>query len=68
VNSTFGGAEGYGNVCANGGGLSSIGVSWTIINSVFSHNEAIGNGGATRRKTARPAAAAVAPSTTTATR
>ena len=44
VNSTFGGAEGYGNVCSNGGGISSIGVSWTIINSVFSHNRAVGNG------------------------
>src|SRR5690606_10537299 len=45
VNSTFGGAEGLGNVCANGGGISSIGVSWTILNSVFSHNRAIGEGG-----------------------
>jgi hypothetical protein len=45
VNSTFGGAEGYGNSCSNGGGVSSIGVSWTILNSVFSHNRAIGNGG-----------------------
>lgn len=45
VNSTFGGAEGYGNRCSNGGGVSSIGVSWTILNSVFSHNEAVGNGG-----------------------
>ncbi|MBZ0120781.1 MAG: hypothetical protein K8H88_27555, partial [Sandaracinaceae bacterium] len=45
VNTTFGGAQGYGNVCSNGGGISSIGVSWTILNSVFSHNEAIGNGG-----------------------
>jgi hypothetical protein len=45
VNSTFGGAEGFGNVCSNGGGISSIGVSWTIINSLFSYNEAIGNGG-----------------------
>jgi hypothetical protein len=45
VNSTFGGEEGLGNVCANGGGLSSIGVSWTVINSLFSHNEAIGFGG-----------------------
>ena len=44
VNSTFGGAEGYGNFGANGGGISSIGVSWTIINSLFSHNRAIGNG------------------------
>ena len=45
VNTTFGGAEGYGNTCSNGGGISSIGVSWTILNSVFSHNRAIGNGG-----------------------
>ncbi|HTN89054.1 MAG TPA: hypothetical protein VL242_35495 [Sorangium sp.] len=45
VNSTFGGAEGYGNACANGGGISSIGVSWTVINSLFSHNRALGNGG-----------------------
>jgi hypothetical protein len=45
VNSTFGGAEGLGNVCSNGGALSSIGVSWTIINSLFSHNQAIGDGG-----------------------
>ncbi len=45
VNSTFGGAEGYGNTCANGGGISSIGVSWTVLNSVFSHNRAIGMGG-----------------------
>jgi hypothetical protein len=45
VNSTFGGAEGYGNTCSNGGGISSIGVSWSIYNSLFSHNHAIGNGG-----------------------
>ncbi|MCP4967732.1 MAG: hypothetical protein GY926_21175 [bacterium] len=44
VNSTFGGADGYGNVCSNGGGLSSIGVSYTVINSLFTHNLAIGNG------------------------
>jgi len=44
VNTTFGGAEGLGNVCSNGGGLSSIGVSYTVINSLFSHNAAIGNG------------------------
>lgn len=44
VNSTFGGKEGYGNVCSNGGGLSSIGVSYTVLNSLFSHNKAIGNG------------------------
>lgn len=45
VNSTFGGADGYGNKGSNGGGISSIGVSWTIINSLFTHNEALGNGG-----------------------
>lgn len=44
VNSTFGGRNGYGNVCSNGGGLSSIGVSFTVINSLFSFNRAIGNG------------------------
>jgi hypothetical protein len=45
VNSTFGGAQGYGNFGSNGGGISSIGVSWTIINSFFSFNRATGNGG-----------------------
>lgn len=45
VNSTFGGAEGYGNRCSNGGAIGSIGVSWTIINSVLSHNQAVGHGG-----------------------
>lgn len=45
VNSTFGGDAEHGGACANGGGISSIGVSWTIINSLFSHNRAIGNGG-----------------------
>ncbi len=44
VNSTFGGAEGYGNRGSNGGAISSIGVSWTIINSLFSHNSAVGYG------------------------
>ncbi len=44
VNSTFGGEDALGNVCSNGGGLSSIGVSFTVINSTFSHNRAIGNG------------------------
>ncbi|KPK17732.1 MAG: hypothetical protein AMJ62_00885 [Myxococcales bacterium SG8_38] len=43
VNSTFGG-EGMGNVCSNGGALSSIGVSYTVINSALTHNEAIGYG------------------------
>jgi hypothetical protein len=44
VNSIFGGAEGLGNTCSNGGGLSSIGVSFTVINSLFSYNKAIGWG------------------------
>ena len=45
VNSTFGGADGLGNVGANGGALGSIGVSWTIVNSLLSHNRAVGEGG-----------------------
>jgi hypothetical protein len=44
ANSTFGGSAALGNVCSNGAGLSSIGVSWQVVNSVFSHNQAIGNG------------------------
>jgi hypothetical protein len=44
VGSTFGGGPGRGNSCANGGALSSIGVSYTVINSVLSYNEATGNG------------------------
>ena len=44
VNSTFGGKKGYGNKCANGGALSSIGTSWSIYNSVFSDNYATGTG------------------------
>ncbi len=30
--------------CSNGGALSSIGVSWTVLNSVFRDNKAVGNG------------------------
>lgn len=45
VNCTFGGTDGYGNFGANGGAISSIGVSWTIINSMFSYNRATGEGG-----------------------
>jgi hypothetical protein len=41
VNSTFGGAEGQGNSASNGGALSSIGVSWTVLNTVISFNKAI---------------------------
>jgi polymorphic membrane protein len=33
-----------GNVCSNGAALSSIGVSWTVLNSIFSGNRAIGQG------------------------
>ena len=44
VNSTFGGESSLGNRCSNGGGLSSIGVSYSVYNSVFSHNRATGNG------------------------
>jgi len=44
VNSTFGGAAGQGNRCSNGAALSSIGVSWDVVNSVFSHNDAVGHG------------------------
>lgn len=44
VGSTFGGAPGEGGSCANGGALSSIGVSWVVLNSVLSHNQAIGYG------------------------
>jgi hypothetical protein len=44
VGSTFGGAAGYGNQCSNGAALSGLGASFTVINSLFSHNRAIGNG------------------------
>jgi hypothetical protein len=44
VNSTFGGKAGLGNSCANGGALSSIGVSWNILNSLLSYNTAVGHG------------------------
>lgn len=44
VNSTFGGRSDLGNVCSNGGALSSIGVSYAVLNSRFTHNRAIGQG------------------------
>ena len=44
IHSTFGGAPGYGGVCSNGGALSSIGVSWVVLNSLITHNRAIGRG------------------------
>src|SRR4051794_5603518 len=39
VNSTF-----ERGVCSNGGALSSIGVSWTILDSAFRNNQAVGRG------------------------
>ncbi|MGK5674473.1 hypothetical protein ACSNOB_16725 [Micromonospora sp. URMC 106] len=39
VGSTF-----DGGVCANGGALSSIGVTWVVLNSVLSDNRAVGTG------------------------
>ena len=45
VNCTFGGAAGYGNGGANGGAIGSIGVSWSLYNSVLSYNRAEGEGG-----------------------
>ncbi len=50
VASTFGGAPGQGGRCSNGGALSSIGVSWVVLNSLLTDNSAIGRG-------ANPAAA-----------
>lgn len=44
VNSTFGGASDLGNIGSNGGALSSIGVSFSVINTVMSYNEAVGYG------------------------
>jgi hypothetical protein len=44
VRTTFGGGDTFGNACSNAGGLSSIGVSYTVLNSLFTHNRAIGNG------------------------
>jgi hypothetical protein len=44
VSSTFGGASGQGGICSNGGALSSIQVSWVVLNSLFTNNSAIGRG------------------------
>jgi hypothetical protein len=44
VNATFGGRSDLANIGSNGGGLSSIGVSFTVINTLMSHNQAVGNG------------------------
>jgi hypothetical protein len=45
VHSTFGGQSTLSNVCSNGGALGSIGVSWTVVNSLLTYNQAVGNGG-----------------------
>jgi hypothetical protein len=44
VNSTFGSID-NGNVGSNGGALSSIMVNWSVWNSLFVGNEAVGDGG-----------------------
>jgi hypothetical protein len=44
VKSTFGGPDSKRNQCSNGGAISSIGVSWSIFNSLFENNRAIGTG------------------------
>ena len=44
VDSTFGGRSDLANECSNGGALSSIGVSYSVINSRFTHNRAVGMG------------------------
>jgi hypothetical protein len=45
VHSTFGGASTTSNSCSNGAAVGSIGVSWSVYNSVLSYNRASGNGG-----------------------
>ena len=44
VRSTFGDTGDLANLCSNGGGLASIGVSWTVLNSTFVDNRATGVG------------------------
>lgn len=44
VSSTFGGGLGLGNRCSNGGALSGIGVSYSVYNSLLTHNAAVGHG------------------------
>jgi hypothetical protein len=45
VHSTFGGEVNLSNVCSNGAALGSIGVSWSVINSLITYNHAVGHGG-----------------------
>jgi hypothetical protein len=42
VQSTFGGASGQGNTCSNGGAISGLRTPITVLNSVLSHNNAVG--------------------------
>jgi hypothetical protein len=50
VSSTFGGRSDLGNIGSNGGALSSIGVSFTLLNTLMGHNQAIGNGANPQRE------------------
>ena len=59
-------APSRGGRCSNGSALSSIGVSWSVLNSTFTDNRAIGNG-PTRPVRAPRAAAPAGRSTPTAT-
>jgi hypothetical protein len=45
VHSTFGGESNLRNTCSNGGALGSIGVSWTVVNTLIEYNRALGKGG-----------------------
>ena len=49
VGSTFRGGR-----CSNGGALSSIGVSWRVLNSTFAGNRAVGRGANPARGRAPP--------------
>jgi hypothetical protein len=42
--STFGGALGYGNSCSNGGAISGLATNYTVTNSLFRNNTAVGWG------------------------
>jgi len=42
VNSTFGGADGQGNNCSNGGAISGLRTPITVLNSLISYNKAVG--------------------------
>jgi hypothetical protein len=44
VHSTFGGESNLGNTCNDGGALGSIGVSWTIVDSLLDYNHAASGG------------------------